>query len=545
MSIIFTISQNHQAIAFPLCLFPHLDAVPVLSRFNVQMSGVFGSVSPLAMGFLESCYSDEFRSTYIPVPAVDDGNTHLDGAEGDEVYTGPNEKTSMTRIKNDLKRIMAEINQVKAYSVFSNTQRLLSMKSPRPLVGPTLEMDKLLQAATMGSGFDAFAFHNATFGAPLYVFAMHLFRLHGFLAPASSTSTSASLLNGSGLGVFPLEKVSRFFAEIEASYLPYAYHNQKHATDVLQLAHLVFTSDRMRLNGSISYLKNETAHNERLSHVIQKFSSLQAENSTHGFTRLEFVALMIAAAIHDVGHIGTNNNFQIKTRSPLSTLYNDQNVLENNHLATAFAILRKPECDFFSVLPEAERTRLRSLIIQLVLATDLADHRRHTTEVAETLEKLATIEKETGVYAPDEASRVALLKIVLKCSDVGHPARPTPVHELWSDSIQTEFFAQGDQERALGYEVVGPLNRFGDSLPKSQIGFINFLVKPMFNLLDNPVITISQKVKKTSITSEQDPNGVYDDVQADENGDISIMTPWSQNLLGNLKHWTKLAEASK
>lgn len=542
--MLFFIQQQNSSVAFPLAQFPHIDAVPVLARFNVQMSSIFGSVSPLGMGFLESCNSDEFRNTYIPVPSVDDGNDYLDG-DSDEVYLGPDEKTTMTAMKNEFQRFMTQVNQMKAYAVFSNTTRAAAANVPRPLVGPTLQMEKLLHAATIGSDFDAFTFHNATYGAPLYVLSMHLFRLHGFLAPSSGASSTrpVSLLTNDSFGVFPMEKVSRFFAEIEASYLPYAYHNQKHATDVLQLAHLIFTSSRMRLHGQPSFLTSEIAQSDRIRATLTDIYSLAPEGSSFGFTRLELLALLISAAIHDVGHVGTNNAFQAKTRSPLSTFYNDQSVLENNHLATAFSILRKPECDFVSVLPAEERARLRSMIIHLVLATDLAEHKKHTTEVAEVLAALDAKEKETGTFSPEETQRLALLKIVLKCSDVGHPARPTAVHEMWSDSIQTEFFAQGDQERALGYEVVGPLNRFGDSLAKGQIGFINFLVKPMFSLLNSPVITISQKAKKNTFTSANDPNGVYADVSPDSNGEVEVLTPWVHNLEGNLKHWTKLAAA--
>jgi hypothetical protein len=50
-------------------------------------------------------------------------------------------------------------------------------------------------------------------------------------------------------------------------------------------------------------------------------------------------ALLISAAAHDVDHPGHNNLFEIKTKSKLATLYNDQAVLENHHAATFFFLL--------------------------------------------------------------------------------------------------------------------------------------------------------------------------------------------------------------
>ncbi len=509
-----------------------------MARFNVKMTNVFGPVAPLVLGLLESCNSDSYRNTFVAVPQIEDDNTHLDV---DSVHLDKDTTTSYSRIENDFRSLLANINEIRSFSVYTNTQRAL--KNPRLTTTPSLMLDRFLYESSMTTNFDAFAFHKITSGAPLYVLSMHLLRIHGFIAsPNTSITVNSTSLSETGptkgLGVFPLDKLSRFFAEIEASYLPFSYHNQKHAVDVLQLAHVIFTSDRMRLHGLPDFLSSSIRHATRYKAILEQLENVSSASSSQcfGFTRLELLALLISAAIHDVGHVGTNNSFQAKTSSPLSILYNDQNVLENNHLATAFAILKKPECDFMSYLIEPERAQLRSMIIQLVLATDLADHRRHMDAAKEVVSKLTTTYEQSNIYEPDTESRLSLLKMVLKCSDVGHPARSIAVHTLWSDSIQNEFFNQGDQERALGYEVTGPLNRFGDSLPKSQIGFINFLVKPIYSIINSPIVTKSLIMSKQKALLN-DPHEIYADMQEDNGGNIEIMTPWMYNLEANLKHW--------
>jgi len=55
---------------------------------------------------------------------------------------------------------------------------------------------------------------------------------------------------------------------------------------------------------------------------------------------LEVLAILIAAAIHDVEHTGTTNSFHILSNSELALLYNDKSVLENHHLHTAFKLIQ-------------------------------------------------------------------------------------------------------------------------------------------------------------------------------------------------------------
>lgn len=57
-------------------------------------------------------------------------------------------------------------------------------------------------------------------------------------------------------------------------------------------------------------------------------------------TTLEILAILIAAAVHDVEHTGTTNSFHIHSNSEFALLYNDRSVLENHHLYTAFKLMK-------------------------------------------------------------------------------------------------------------------------------------------------------------------------------------------------------------
>jgi len=128
---------------------------------------------------------------------------------------------------------------------------------------------------------------------------------------------------------------------LEDNYLTtIPYHNSTHAADVTQSTHVLLSSPALE---SV-------------------------------FTNLEILAAIFAAAIHDVDHPGVTNQFLVNSSSELAIMYNDESVLENHHLAFAFKILMNKECDIFETLTKKQRTTLRKMVIDMVLATDMSKH---------------------------------------------------------------------------------------------------------------------------------------------------------------------------
>ena len=71
--------------------------------------------------------------------------------------------------------------------------------------------------------------------------------------------------------------------------------------------------------------------------------------------------------------------------------------------------------------------------------------------------------------------------MVIKLSDVSHPARNFETHFKWTQRCVEEFYLQGDKEKnLLKTEPLGFMDREKDYLPKSQWGFIKFVVVPMY-----------------------------------------------------------------
>mmetsp|Transcript_43420 Transcript_43420/g.102944 ORF Transcript_43420/g.102944 Transcript_43420/m.102944 type:complete len:137 (-) Transcript_43420:61-471(-) len=81
--------------------------------------------------------------------------------------------------------------------------------------------------------------------------------------------------------------------------------------------------------------------------------------------------------------------------------------------------------------------------------------------------------------------RMDILKLLLKCADIGHCASPFPRHREWCARLETELFSQGDVERRLGLPISSLADRChpGAASAEVQVVFFNKIVLPMFRLL--------------------------------------------------------------
>ncbi|KAK3721844.1 hypothetical protein RRG08_063040 [Elysia crispata] len=182
--------------------------------------------------------------------------------------------------------------------------------------------------------------------------------------------------------------------------------------------------------------------------------------------------LLTAAVCHDLDHPGYNNTYQINARTELAIRYNDISPLENHHCAVAFQILSNPETNIFANVDKDTFKRIRAGITMLILATDMARH-------AEIMESFK--EKLTSGFNDRNKDHLDTLKMVLiKCCDISNEVRPMEVSEPWVDCLLEEYFNQSDREKMEGLPVAPFMDRDKVTKPTAQIGFIKFVLIPMF-----------------------------------------------------------------
>jgi hypothetical protein len=92
------------------------------------------------------------------------------------------------------------------------------------------------------------------------------------------------------------------------------------------------------------------------------------------FTKVEIFASLVGALAHDIGHLGVNNLFLVKSLDPLALLHNDRSPLENMHCTILYEILRKEETNIFMNLSHMQWRQVRNVILTSILGTDMGVH---------------------------------------------------------------------------------------------------------------------------------------------------------------------------
>lgn len=70
--------------------------------------------------------------------------------------------------------------------------------------------------------------------------------------------------------------------------------------------------------------------------------------------------------------------------------------------------------------------------------------------------------------------------VLIKCCDISNEVRPFEVSEPWVDCLLEEYFNQSDKEKEQGLPVAPFMDREKVTKPTAQIGFIKFVLIPMF-----------------------------------------------------------------
>ncbi|XP_063693288.1 dual specificity calcium/calmodulin-dependent 3',5'-cyclic nucleotide phosphodiesterase 1A-like [Bolinopsis microptera] len=242
------------------------------------------------------------------------------------------------------------------------------------------------------------------------------------------------------------EKMNKFCLAVERGYQQHnnPYHNERHGADVLQTAYFIIVDTKIK----------------------------------DWLSSLELLSLLFAAMIHDLEHTGTNNIFHTQSSSSLSLLYNDKSVLENHHVSRAYILMSDPELNPFEAMSKAQFQSMRQIVVDCVLATDMAHHFNQVTTLKNSLIDLSLIERQD------------VMNSILHCADISGPGKCWNIHENWTLLLMQEFFAQGDEEKKLGLPISPLCDRQTTNIPESQVGFITYITTPAFTALGNTIDAI-------------------------------------------------------
>ncbi|XP_043262122.1 cAMP-specific 3',5'-cyclic phosphodiesterase isoform X11 [Colletes gigas] len=246
------------------------------------------------------------------------------------------------------------------------------------------------------------------------------------------------------------------------------------------------------------YVKDNPFHNSlHAADVTQSTHALLNTPALESvFTPLEITAALFAATIHDVDHPGLTNQFLINSSSELALMYNDESVLENHHLAVAFKLLQNEGCDIYVSITTKQRRTLRKMVIDMVLSTDMSKHMSLLADLKTMVEtkKVAG----SGVLLLDNyTDRIQVLENLVHCADLSNPTKPLPLYHRWVGLLMEEFFLQGDRERELNMDISPMCDRHNATIEKSQVGFIDYIVHPLWETWADLVHPDAQEILDT------------------------------------------------
>ncbi|KAI5708649.1 hypothetical protein M8J76_000180 [Diaphorina citri] len=259
------------------------------------------------------------------------------------------------------------------------------------------------------------------------------------------------------------------------------------------------------------YHSSNTYHNStHASDVLQAVAAfLEKEKLNQILDELDEACCLIAAIVHDIDHPGKSSAFLCNAGNDLALLYNDISVLESHHSALTFKLtLKEDRANIFKGLERDTYKVARQSIIDMVLATEMTKHFEHLAKFVSVFNtptpssqhvECDYVQQDGGQTkspssdcGPDEDYPVSspeavnlVRRMLIKCADVANPTRPLPLCVEWGRRIAEEYFAQTDEEKALKLPVVMPMfDRVTCSIPKSQMGFVDFIINDMFEAWD-------------------------------------------------------------
>ncbi|XP_071847542.1 cGMP-dependent 3',5'-cyclic phosphodiesterase-like isoform X2 [Apostichopus japonicus] len=236
--------------------------------------------------------------------------------------------------------------------------------------------------------------------------------------------------------------LARFTMLVKRGYRDTPYHNWSHALTV----------------GHFCYL------------LYKNFNNLEY------LEEIEVFALFVACLCHDLDHRGTNNSFQVHSKSVLAALYSSEgSVMERHHFAQAMCILNTEGCNIFENLSRKDYQNVLDLMQDIILATDLAHHLRIINE----LKQMAS----DGYVKSNPRHRQLLMCLLMTSSDLSDQTKNWMTTKKIAELIYREFFTQGDLEKAMGLETPEMFDREKAFIPELQINFLEHIAQPVFLIL--------------------------------------------------------------
>ncbi len=172
-------------------------------------------------------------------------------------------------------------------------------------------------------------------------------------------------------------------------------------------------------------------------------------------------AIVFAALIHDVDHTGVPNLQLVREKAHVALLYKNRSIAEQNSLELAWDLLMSKE---YRDLQRAifanqdELKRLRQLIVNVVLATDIFDPEMVNVRNSRWDKAFGnnTIDSELSSDDIRSLKATIVIEYIMQASDVSHTMQHWHVYLKWNERLFEEMYSafqvgRGDKDPSIGW----------------------------------------------------------------------------------------------
>mmetsp|Transcript_32252 Transcript_32252/g.53959 ORF Transcript_32252/g.53959 Transcript_32252/m.53959 type:complete len:1195 (-) Transcript_32252:317-3901(-) len=218
-----------------------------------------------------------------------------------------------------------------------------------------------------------------------------------------------------------------YVKRIALMYRDVPFHNFEHASHVTLCANKLLN----RLINSDEYESEEALHNATFG--------ISSDPLTH-------FAIVFAALIHDADHTGVPNAQLVKDKHELAVKFDNKSVAEQNSVHLGWELLMDPRFERLRKCiyqTNVERKRFRQLVINSVLATDIAD--RQCNEERQVKWDKAFRKKPNEDASPlqlqEDMNRraTAVIEHIIQVSDVAHTMQHWHIYRRWNERLFHEM----------------------------------------------------------------------------------------------------------
>eukprot|EP00980_Cylindrotheca_fusiformis_P011780 scaffold2813_cov114-Cylindrotheca_fusiformis.AAC.6 len=272
-------------------------------------------------------------------------------------------------------------------------------------------------------------------------------------------------------------QLRNFLSNIAGMYRDNAFHNFEHASHVTAsvkklLSRIVNTDSGNGLGRNSDLLDNALDLVDLAGH-------------SYGITSdpLTQFAVVFSAVIHDVDHPGVPNIQLVKENTRSAQIYK-KSIAEQNSMELSWDMLMGQEyaelraCIYQT---EEELRRFRQLVVNTVMATDIADKelqtlRKNRWDAAFSTTTLSTV-NESDTQQGDDRKATIVIEHLIQASDVVHTMQHWHIYKKWNERFFLECYGAYREGRV---DTDPSLNWY-----QGEIGFFDFYVIPLAKKLQS------------------------------------------------------------